>query len=225
MNLVYMVTIVDRDAAGSYLSLFRHKGIALALKTLGTGTAQDEVLKYLGLGETEKTVLFVILHAKRARKILEILSNELYLNRPGTGIAFAIPMRSICGSAMLEQFTWGFRPEEEREMDLEDFKMEQTHELVIAITDRGHIDVIMDAARGAGGSGGTVIHALGTGTQQDGKFFGISIGQEKDLIMMVVRQNVKAPVMKAVMETMNREHPKSKCILFSLPVTGTAGIG
>ena len=47
-----------------------------------------------------------------------------------------------------------------------------TYELVIVIANQGYIEMVMDAARGAGAYGGTVIHAKGTGMEQAEKFMG-----------------------------------------------------
>lgn len=218
-ELVYMITIVDRDSQVDYMSFFNKQGIRLALRATGHGTAGDEVLKYLGLGETEKQILFAAMRGKRSRRILELFASELHLNKPGAGIAFTVPITTVCGSNVINVLSG------EESLDEEDTKMKNTpeHELVMVIANRGHIDTIMEAARSTGVNGGTVLHAIGTASEKDAKFFGISIGKEKELIMMVVKEEIKDSAMKAIVEAAG-QHTKAKCVVFSIPVSGVAGV-
>ena len=54
---------------------------------------------------------------------------------------------------------------------------EIAHDLIVVIANQGSTDLVMDAAREAGATGGTVIHAKGTGTDLVRKFFGVSIAR------------------------------------------------
>ena len=83
--------------------------------------------------------------------------------------------------------------------------------------------MVMDAARGAGAYGGTVIHAKGTGMEQAEKFMGVSLAAEKEMIFIVAKKEQKNDSMKAVMEQAVLE-TRAKSIVFSLPVTETAGL-
>ena len=97
------------------------------------------------------------------------------------------------------------------------------HELIVVIADQGNIELIMDAARGAGAYGGTVIHAKGTGMEQAEKFMGVSLAAEKEMIFIVTKKEQKNEIMKAIMEKAGLDS-RAKSIVFSLPVTDTAGL-
>ena len=77
------------------------------------------------------------------------------------------------------------------------------------------------AARTAGAGGGTVIHAKGTGMEGAAAFLGVELVNEKELVLIVSRTSQKNTIMKAIMEGAN---PKAGAIVFSLPVTDTAGL-
>ena len=96
-------------------------------------------------------------------------------------------------------------------------------ELIIVIADQGNIELIMDAAREAGAYGGTVIHARGTGMEQAEKFMGVCLAAEKEMIFIVTKKEQKNSIMKAIMEKAGMES-RAKSIVFSLPVTDTAGL-
>ena len=97
------------------------------------------------------------------------------------------------------------------------------HELIIVIAEHGYTELIMDAARGAGAYGGTVIHAKGTGMEAANKFMGVSLAAEKEVIYIVTKTEQKNPIMKAIMEKAGL-NTKAKSVVFSLPVTDTAGL-
>lgn len=97
------------------------------------------------------------------------------------------------------------------------------YELLVAIANQGYIDTVMDAARSAKAGGGTVIHAKGTGMKLAKKYLGVSLVEEKEVILIVTKSREKNQIMKAIMEQAGLDS-KERTIVFSLPVTSVAGI-
>ena len=97
------------------------------------------------------------------------------------------------------------------------------YELLLAIANQGYIDTVMDAARSAKAGGGTVIHAKGTGMELAKKYLGVSLVEEKEVILIVTKSREKNQIMKAIMEQAGLDS-KERTIVFSLPVTSVAGI-
>ena len=218
-KLNLMTTIVDRNQVRKYLHLYEEEGLQIMLVTLGDGTASGDVLDYLGLEATEKAVIFSVLTDENFYKTKKSLQKKLKIDAPGGGIAFIVPFSSIGGKKALQFFTVGQDFQKEEESALKD----TTYELVIVIANQGYIEMVMDAARGAGAYGGTVIHAKGTGMEQAEKFMGVSLAAEKEMIFIVAKKEQKNDIMKAVMEQAGLD-TKAKSIVFSLPVTDTAGL-
>ena len=218
-KLNLMTTIVDRNQVRKYLHLYEEEGLQIMLVTLGDGTASGDVLDYLGLEATEKAVIFSVLTDENFYKTKKSLQKKLQIDAPGGGIAFIVPFSSIGGKKALQFFTVGQDFQKEEESALKD----TTYELVIVIANQGYIEMVLDAARGAGAYGGTVIHAKGTGMEQAEKFMGVSLAAEKEMIFIVAKKEQKNDIMKAVMEQAGLD-TKAKSIVFSLPVTDTAGL-
>lgn len=218
-KLNLMTTIVDRNQVRKYLHLYEEEGLQIMLVTLGDGTASGDMLDYLGLEATEKAVIFSVLTDENFYKTKKSLQKKLQIDAPGGGIAFIVPFSSIGGKKALQFFTVGQDFQKEEESALKD----TTYELVIVIANQGYIEMVMDAARGAGAYGGTVIHAKGTGMEQAEKFMGVSLAAEKEMIFIVAKKEQKNDIMKAVMKQAGLD-TKAKSIVFSLPVTDTAGL-
>ena len=100
---------------------------------------------------------------------------------------------------------------------------ENTHELIVVITNQGYTDQVMDAARAAGATGGTSVHAKGTGTELAKRFFGVSIASEREMVFILARTEDKKPIMKAIMERAGIRS-EAHSLVFSLPVSDLAGL-
>ena len=214
-----MTTIVDRKVAKKYSELYKENEQHVMFVTLGSGTAANEILDYLGLENTEKAVIFSIQEESAWEKTKKQLQQKLKIDAPGGGIAFTIPLSSIGGKKTLQFLLEGQDYQKEEESTLKD----TVHELIVVIADQGNSELIMDAARGAGAYGGTVIHAKGTGMEQAEKFMGVSLAAEKEMIFIVTKKEQKNEIMKAIMEKAGLDS-RAKSIVFSLPVTDTAGL-
>lgn len=95
--------------------------------------------------------------------------------------------------------------------------------LILAICNSGNADEIMVTAKSAGARGGTIIHARGSAEKDVEHFLGITIQPEKDVIMIIVDEETKAPIMQAI----SKKHgvgTKSHAITISLPVDDVVGI-
>jgi nitrogen regulatory protein PII len=95
--------------------------------------------------------------------------------------------------------------------------------LLIAIVNSGNTDLVMTAARKAGARGGTISVARGTGNPETAAFYGIVIQPEKELVYMVVENEIKDKVMKQIYDDAGLE-TQGAGIIFSLPITDAIGL-
>ncbi len=218
-KLYLMITIVDRKVGRKYMELYKESGQNVMFTSLGAGTAASDILDYMGLEATEKVVFFSMQEESSWLLVKKQLQKKMKIDAPGGGIAFLVPFSSIGGKKALQFLLESLDYQKEEESTLKD----TVHELIIVIANQGNIELIMNAARGAGAYGGTVIHARGTGMELAEKFMGVSIAAEKEMIFIVTKKDQKNAIMKAIMENAGMD-TKAKSIVFSLPVTDTAGL-
>lgn len=218
-ELYLMATISDRNQMRRFQALYKEYGIELLLVALGRGTAASEILDSFGLEASEKAILFTFVTGTEWKRIKSGLQRQMRIDIPGTGVAFLIPLSSVGGKKQLSYLIEGRKFEKGEESALKDTK----YELLVVIANQGYIEPIMDAARQANAPGGTVIHAKGTGVEKAEKFLGVSLAAEKEMIFMVTKKQDKNAIMKAIMQQAGLDS-KAKAIVFSLPVTETAGM-
>ena len=218
-NLYMMTTIASRKDAPRYAEIFRDNNLNVMLVSLGYGTATNEVLDFLGLDSNEKAIPFSVLEESSGRTVKKQMEKKLQIDAPGGGISFIVPLSSIGGKKTLQ-----FLIEKEDYQKEEESTLKNTdHELIIAIAEHGYTELVMDAAREAGAYGGTVIHAKGTGMETAEKFMGVHLASEKELIYIVAKTSQKNDIMQAIMSKAGTT-TKAKALVFSLPVTDTAGL-
>ena len=218
-ELYMMVTITDRDRVKKFTNLYKESGVDVSAVTVGKGTAASEILDYFGLDGSEKCVIFQIVTDTKWKELKQDLRRKLQIDVPGTGIAFVIPLSSIGGKKALNYLTDGQDYVKGEETTLKDTK----YELLVVIANQGYTELVMDAARSVHAAGGTVIHAKGTGTDKAEKFMGVTLVPEKEMVFIVVRREHKNNIMRAIMDQAGLES-KARSIVFSLPVTDTAGM-
>ncbi len=219
MKVYYMITITSKNYGEQFSDLYKEDNLPVMMMSLGKGTAGSDVLDYLGLEESEKVVMFSVVTGETWRKLKKRMQQKLNIDIPGKGISFIIPMSSVGGKKALDFLLAGQQFEIKEESELKN----TDHELLIVISDYGYTNLVMDAAREAGAGGGTVLHAKGTGMEKAEKFFGVMLAAEKEMTFIVTRSSKKNAIMKAIMDKAGMG-TKARSVIFSLPVTETAGL-
>ena len=226
LNMV--ITITDRERTETAINLFRENNVFTTDIVLGQGTASREMLDYLYLNPSEKAIVFGVVTGAGLLPLLKAFKRKMFIDVPGNGIVAVVPLNTIGGRRSLEYMLDGQavdttqRSQEEAER-MERMSVKTDHELIFVIANEGYSDLIMDAARGAGATGGTVIKAKGTGAEYTEKFFGFSIASEKEIHLLVTPAQGRNNIMKAIMEKAGLES-KAQSIVFSLPVSHALGL-
>ena len=99
----------------------------------------------------------------------------------------------------------------------------ENHEVIFAIVNSGYADDVMDIAREQGVRGGTILNARGVVKEEAAAFFGITLHQDKEILMMVVEKSIRDNVLNAIYKQMGMAK-KARGIAFSLPVSDVAGL-
>lgn len=217
-DLFFLITIVRRSDAAEYDEFYRSEGVDVVYSTACNGTAHAKTLNILGIEKTEKAMLLSTVTDDTLQKLKKRLTTKMKIDLPDRGVAMAVPLSGVGGSKTLEYFTSG---QVTSDITTEDNDMQSSHELIIAIYERGYTDLVMNAAREAGARGGTTINAKGTAAGAE-KFFGLSLAVEKEIVFIVSEIDKKKDIMKAIMQQAGVES-KAHALVFSLPVSETAG--
>jgi len=158
------------------------------------------------------------MQADFARRAIGTLQNELYLGAPDTGIAFTVPLNG--GSLGILQLLSQKKPEEETQ---EETPMHTDYSMVLAFVNQGYSEEVMSAARKAGAGGGTVFHTRRVESDDAAAFWGISIQEEREIVLILVKKEQKKAIMEAISEGCGAK-TDAHGIIVSLPVDEVAGL-
>lgn len=217
MELNYVMTILDRDRREALEEIIQSLQLPFMTTMMARGTATDAHLSKYGLTMTEKAAVSTVADSEETKKLLKAAIIKLYIDIPGNGIMMSLPIKSVGGSSTLAYLT------DNKPNDGKKPKMEFAHELIYVIFNEGHSEDVMAAARPAGATGGTVLSAKGTGIRQSEKFMGLSLADEREVLLIVARSEAKAAIMKAIIEKAGPD-TKAGALCFSMPVTDVVGL-
>ena len=217
MELNLVMTIIARARHEAMEDIVHSMKLPFALTLYAKGTATNEHLSLHGLAPTEYALILTVADGEQTRKLMRAAKVRMFIDIPGNGIMMSVPLKSIGGGRTMAYLT------DNKTVTGEKPDMNTTHELICVILNEGCSDLVMGAARPAGATGGTVLAGKGTGARESEKFLGISLANEKDVVLIVADKQKKAAIMKAIIEKAG-PGTEAGAICFSLPVTAVEGL-
>ena len=214
-----LVLTTTEKSANRASEIYNESGVPLQGNVIAQGTASSEMLDMLGLGSTEKRVLVTVLSKTSADEMLEKLHWDLKMSRADGGIGFTVPVTGA-SSMLMKMVAENDKSEEKRE---EEKHMNNSHTMIVAILNRGFSGDVMKVAREAGAFGGTVINSRQVANEETAGFWGMSMQEEKEMLLIITEVEKKLSIMKAVTEQFG-QHSDAKGLVISMPIDNVMGI-
>jgi nitrogen regulatory protein PII len=211
-----LCVIINRMKIKKIEKLYRKHRVVPTIACLAEGTADSDILDCLGLGESEKEVVISLIHNSEVPELFQTLKEDLNFKKPGKGIAFTIPAESL-------MLSWPGCEKESIRKEFAKMNEENDYVLTITVVVRGYAETVMDYAKAAGATGGTIIHSRSLAEPGDSKFFGISLQDEMDILAILVKKDMKEKIINAVKECLDQEQ-ESHGMLLELPVDNVVGL-
>ncbi|MCR5288658.1 MAG: transcriptional regulator [Treponema sp.] len=181
-----LVSIVPHNC-GEFISNVANKaGASGGTIVMGRGTAATTVLQMLGLGETSKDIVYIVVDTAKKQDIVSAIVTSCEAKKKHFGILFSID-------------TFTFVKSGTEVGGVEDMSLEQkSHQMITIIVNKGYAEDVMAAARKAGAGGGTIINARGTAREDDATFFGVSIVPEKEMVLILTEREKVSAILESV---------------------------
>ena len=209
-----LVTIVDRGRGANLGAFLNKKYAQISFVLMGRGTASSDILDMLGIGSSDKDIVLTLADAQALPELMNELSGRRLIRFSSRGIAFTIPISAI--SALLQGALTGQRPADETKEET----MASTtypYSLILVAAQRGYTEEIMRLARGAGATGGTILHARGIGHGEAEHFLGITLLDEKEIVAILAPAQDKTAIARAINEAFG-VRTEAQALVLTLPV-------
>lgn len=215
-----ILSIVERGQGAAIIRLYRKRQVPIHIQCAGKGTATSEIMDILGLGSSEKDVVFSFAAASAAKKLLHDLDNELRGRTGGAGIVVSVPISGL-NSLIANLAAYHAESLKEKEGN----KMERTeNSLILVVCAQGCTDDVMSTAKAHGARGGTVIKGRLSGREELEQAYEMDLKAEREIVAIVVPTKLRNPIMEAI----NAEHglrSEAQAALCSLPIEQIVRLG
>ena len=210
-NIILFCSILDFGKGSKALKLAKKLGALGGTIFLGNGTIGNYFLNMLGVLEIRKEIFITIIDRKIEDVFYEQMSSKFNLDKAHHGIAFSVPLRSCLEIGKTKTVS---NAEKKGVNDLE---------AIFVIVDKGLSDNVLDSAKTAGSTGGTIIHGRGTGLKETERLFEFVIEPEKEIILILSNVQKTEEIVSGINEKLNIEE-SNKGIIFVVDVTRSLGL-
>ena len=217
-----LVLIGNPKLAEKASEILSQASIPLQFQTSAVGTAPSDMIDILGLGTPDRTLVLCTLPLDVANETLRSLKRGLRLGSVNSGIAFTIPVTGA-SNIFLSLMQNLMKSEDQTERKETKPMTENKYSLIAAIVNPGYSEELMDVAREAGARGGTVLHSRQVGETEALTGLGLTIQDEKEIVIIVADQNTKLGIMQAIGNKCGM-HSDAKGFVLSLPIDGVVGV-
>lgn len=196
-----MILCVVREGHGDrVVAITREAGARGGTIVPGKGKSDNLLLDFFCIGDHREEVVLILVYGEEVAPVINVLKAHGRDTRKGSrgmGILLDVPrVIHYGGKGFTACEAVGRRKA---------VKKDEGRVMICAIVNWGCADDLMAIARKAGATGGTILKARGTASEEDVKFLGIPLFPEKE-ILLVVTERSKSP---AILEALEQ----SDCLL------------
>ena len=192
MSYKLLIGIVPHNSGELIADAAKSAGAGGGTIAMGRGTASNGVLQLLGLGDTSKDIVYIIIKNSIKQAVYDAIIKASE-KKAHFGVMFTLDTPGFILAGHLAESDVSEKSEGEETM-----KAENNYQMINVIINKGYAEDAMAAARKAGAGGGTIIGARGTAKEGDAAFFGMKIVPEKEMLMILVPAEKKSAIVEAI---------------------------
>lgn len=192
MSYKLLIGIVPHNSGELIADAAKSAGAGGGTIAMGRGTASNGVLQLLGLGDTSKDIVYIIIKNSIKQAVYDAIIKASE-KKAHFGVMFTLDTPGFIRAGHLAESDVSEKSEGEETM-----KAENNYQMINVIINKGYAEDAMAAARKAGAGGGTIIGARGTAREDDAAFFGMKIVPEKEMLMILVPAEKKSAIVEAI---------------------------
>ena len=209
-----LVAITERGNGKNLTRRMETMGVGCLMRCFGQGTASSEMMDILGLGSSEKDIVLAMGKESAVEDVVHEYSDSFRSTARG-GIMMVLSPTAV-GNLTATVLSM-HNPSNVESREVKPMKNEHQHSLILITVNQGYTDPIMQTAKKAGATGGTVVRARLAGNDTDSIFQGMDLQPEREILAILAPDSIR----DQVMDNVNKEfglRSEAGGILCSLPV-------
>lgn len=195
-GLMVLLSIVERDKGKKLIKDLEKLGIRLNFQTVGFGTAPTEMMDIFGIGTNDKDIV-ISLGAEATVKDMMANFGTTFSSHSKYGGLMVILRLSAAGRILTEILN--FETDKTTEKGSTTMKNEHHNNLIIISVNEGYSEDVMQCARKAGATGGTVIKGRLADIEQVAEFANTSkTDGEREILCILAPLKASRQIMEDV---------------------------
>lgn len=194
-RIVMLLSIIRRGKSGQYIKMLSENDVVLHYQCVGDGTAPSEMLDILGLGSSEKDIMISFSTQSTANRIASNLGKNVGTTLGYQGLFMVIPTNAFSriSTEIIKKNSYDYVKGEGDKMS-----SEYKYSLILISVNRGFTDDVMQTAKMAGATGGTIIKARLAEADVMEAFSNQVLNEEKEIVAILAPDSVRNQILEAV---------------------------
>ncbi len=211
-KMMCLLSIVQQGKGQKLIKELQNLKMRLNFQTVGLGTAPTEMMDIFGLGSHDKDILVSLGAENDVHDMMEGFTENFQNHSTYGGLMIVLDV-SASSRVLNEILNFG---NQNTNKEFAPMKNEHHNNLIVISVNEGYSEDVMQTARKAGATGGTVIKGRLADTEQFAEFVKTEVDGEREILLILAPEKVGAQIM----EDVNREFgltSNANGVIFALP--------
>ena len=195
-RVMILLSIVEREKGKKLIKRLNSKDITLHFQFVGFGTAPTEMMDIFGLGSNDKDIILSLAAENVIKDLMADFSNNFSSYSEYGGLMIVIHMSAV--NRLVSEILNHNIPQNTSKGANEAMKNEHQHNLILITVGQGYADQVMQTAKRAGATGGTVLRGRLAGAESFLELAQIDIEEEREIICILAPSKISSKIMEDV---------------------------
>ena len=211
--MMALLSIVESGKGKKLIKEIKSLGVKINFHAIGYGTAPTDMMDFLGLGTNDKDVIFSLGAKSDIKRMIANFGDSFQSHSKYGGIMIILDV-AAAGRLLNEILNYNVIQNKERETA----NMQNKHhnDLIVISVNEGYSEDVMNVARKAGATGGTVIKGRLADFEAFSEFVDTEVDEERELLFILTQTKTCPQIMEAVNSEFGISS-EANGIIFSLP--------
>lgn len=194
-RIVMLLSIIKRGKGAQYLKDLQENDVVLHYQCVGSGTAPSEIMDILGLGSSEKDIMISFATQATAQRLASKISKNVGTSLSYQGLFMIIPTSAFSriSTEIIKKNSNDYTKGEGEKMH-----SGYNYSLILISVNRGFTDKVMQTAKLAGATGGTIIKARLAEAQIVEAYANEALNEEKEIVTILAPDSVRNQILESV---------------------------
>ena len=194
-RIMMLLSIIKRGRGAQYIKMVKEHGLFLNYQCVGEGTACSEMMDILGLGSNDKDIMISF----GTLKALDNLCGEFgkmvgtHMGYGGISMVISPSAFSKISAEIIKRNSTDIVKGDGNNMH-----SEFDYSLILISVNRGFTDGVMQTAKKAGATGGTIIKARLAEAQEIEAYAGTALNEEKEIVTILAPNSIRNQILEDV---------------------------